>query len=200
MKKYELTNDSIIVDGRKLFRIKALISFGNVECGDLGGYIEKEENLSHNGKCWVYKGAKVYGDAMVYDNARVSSSAMVFENAMVFESSYISGKSEIYGNAKVYGNAYVGGYTHVLGNARVYGEADLNGDTHICGDAMVFDDRAEDEVTIKKLIEELKKYPEDTAVEIFSTFDCGHGFAGGWIEEIDYCEDKKKVTLLNYRG
>ena len=30
MKKYELTSEAKIVYGRKLFRIKALISFGNV--------------------------------------------------------------------------------------------------------------------------------------------------------------------------
>lgn len=45
MKKFELTTDYIIVSGKKLFRIKALIQFGNVNPGDLGGYVEKEENL-----------------------------------------------------------------------------------------------------------------------------------------------------------
>ena len=50
MKKFELTNEFIVdISGVKLFRIKALIEFGNVKAGDLGGYIEKEENLSHMG-------------------------------------------------------------------------------------------------------------------------------------------------------
>ncbi len=40
-KKYELTADSKVVLGKKVFRIKALISFGNVTAGDLGGYVEK---------------------------------------------------------------------------------------------------------------------------------------------------------------
>ena len=53
MKKYELTTDTKMVLGRKLFRIKALVSFGNVKIGDLGGYIEKEENLSQEGNAWV---------------------------------------------------------------------------------------------------------------------------------------------------
>ena len=47
MKKYELTENYIIFNGKKLFQIKALISFGDVKPGDLGGYIEKESNLSH---------------------------------------------------------------------------------------------------------------------------------------------------------
>ena len=40
-KKYELTADSKVVFGKKVYRIKALISFGNVTAGDLGGYVEK---------------------------------------------------------------------------------------------------------------------------------------------------------------
>lgn len=41
MKKYELTAEFIEQWGKKLFRIKALISFGSVEAGELGGYVEK---------------------------------------------------------------------------------------------------------------------------------------------------------------
>ena len=42
MKKFELTSEFITnVLGAKLFRIKALIEFGDVSAGELGGYIEK---------------------------------------------------------------------------------------------------------------------------------------------------------------
>ena len=54
MKKFELTANSKMCLGKKLFQIKALISFGNVEEGDLGGFIEKEDNLSQYGNAWVY--------------------------------------------------------------------------------------------------------------------------------------------------
>ena len=37
--------------------------FGNVKKGDLGGWIEKEDNLSQEGDCWVFGDAWVYGDA-----------------------------------------------------------------------------------------------------------------------------------------
>ena len=43
MKKFELTNHTKIVFGKKLFRIRALVSFGNVKKDELGGYVEKEE-------------------------------------------------------------------------------------------------------------------------------------------------------------
>ena len=65
MKKYELTAETKVVCGKTLHRIKALISFGYIEVGELGGWIEKEENLSHDGNAWVYSDAEVFGDAKV---------------------------------------------------------------------------------------------------------------------------------------
>ena len=75
MKKYELTAEFIEKWGKKLFRIKALISFGSVEAGELGGYIEKEDNLAHDGNAWVYGDAEVCGNARVYGDARVYGNA-----------------------------------------------------------------------------------------------------------------------------
>lgn len=63
MKKYELTAEFIEKWGKKLFRIKALISFESVEVGELGGYVEKEDNLAQTGNAWVYGNAEVYGNA-----------------------------------------------------------------------------------------------------------------------------------------
>jgi hypothetical protein len=40
MKKYELTANTKNVCGKTLFQIKALVNFGNVKAGELGGYIE----------------------------------------------------------------------------------------------------------------------------------------------------------------
>ena len=64
MKKFELTAEFVTnVFGKKLFRIKALVAFGNVKKGELGGFIEKEDNLSHSGNAWVSGDAQVSGDA-----------------------------------------------------------------------------------------------------------------------------------------
>ena len=53
-RKYELLKDDTIkISHRTLYRIKALRDFGNVKKDELGGYIEKENNLSHNECCWV---------------------------------------------------------------------------------------------------------------------------------------------------
>lgn len=84
MKKFKLTSEFIVdISGVKLFRIKALIEFGNVKAGDLGGYIEKEENLSHMGDAWVSDDARISGNAQVFGNARVFGDAQVFGDARV---------------------------------------------------------------------------------------------------------------------
>ena len=106
MKKFELTTDSIKRNGVTLYRIKSLIDFEDVKAGDLGGYVEKEENLSQSGNAWVYGNAEVSG------NARVSGNA------------WVSGNARLSGNAWVYGNAEVSGDACVSGDARVSGDAD----------------------------------------------------------------------------
>lgn len=65
-KKFELTDNFVInALGIKLFQIKCTKAFKNANEGDLGGYVEKEENLSQSGDAWVYGNAQVYGDARV---------------------------------------------------------------------------------------------------------------------------------------
>ena len=74
--KYELTSETKTANARTLHRIKALVSFGKVEQGQLGGWVETEHNLSHVGDAWVYDGAEVYGNARVSGNACVSGNAV----------------------------------------------------------------------------------------------------------------------------
>ena len=52
MKKYKFTDEVKIVAGVTLRRIRALTNFGDVEKGDLGGWIETEENLTQDGDAW----------------------------------------------------------------------------------------------------------------------------------------------------
>ena len=130
MNKFELTAEFVTnVFGKKLFRIKALVAFGDVEKGELGGFIEKEDNLSHDGNAWVYGdaqvsgNARVYGDAQVYGNARVSGDAWVYGDAQVYGNARVSGDARVYGNAWVSGNAWVYGdadYASVAGFGRYF--------------------------------------------------------------------------------
>ena len=75
MKKYEFTGETkeirLLFRTATLHRIRATVAFGIVEVGDLGGWIEKEENLSHEGKAWVWGNAEVCGDAEVFSASHV---------------------------------------------------------------------------------------------------------------------------------
>ena len=96
-KKYELLkNDTITApNGKTLYRIKALIDFGVVLAGSLGGYIEKEDNLTHTGNAWVYGNAQVYGDAHVSNDARVCGDARVYGNACVSSNALVFGDEDL---------------------------------------------------------------------------------------------------------
>ena len=123
MKKYELTSETKVVFGHTLHRIRALASFGTVKAGDLGGWIEREDNLSHDGNAWVCDDARVYGNAWVCDDAQVYGNARVYGNAWVCDDAQVYGDAQVCGNARVYGNAWVYGDTWVYGNARVCDDA-----------------------------------------------------------------------------
>ena len=119
MKKFELIPEKTLNwFGKTLFRIKACMDFttrsgAKIHAGDIGGYVEKESNLSHDGKAWVWGDAKVWGNAQVYDDAEVYGNALVYGNADIY------GNAEVYGNAKIYGNAEICGNAQVYGNAKI---------------------------------------------------------------------------------
>ena len=145
-KKYKLTDETINVNGKTLYRIKSLKDFGNVKKGDKGGFVEKESNLSQSGDCWVYDNAKVYNNAKVFDYADIYGNAEIFGNAIV------SGNARVYGNAKVYhyamvyddaevcDNAIISGNAEVYHDAAVYGNARVFGNAEICGKAEIAND------------------------------------------------------------
>lgn len=66
MKKYKFTGETKDFLGIKLRRIQAEKDFGDIKAGELGGWIEKEENLRQYGYAWVYGDAQVSGYARVY--------------------------------------------------------------------------------------------------------------------------------------
>ena len=70
--KYKMTDNKKQVGNTTLYQIQALRDIGSdVKAGDLGGWIEKESNLSQDGEGWVYGNAWVYGDAWVFGKARM---------------------------------------------------------------------------------------------------------------------------------
>lgn len=94
-KKYIMTDDIIDLNGHTLHRIKAVKDFGNVIANELGGYIESENNLSHDGSAWVAGNAKVSGDALVTDDAFVTDDAWVTGNAKVTGNASVANDTDL---------------------------------------------------------------------------------------------------------
>ena len=130
--KYVLTDETVKVKGKTLYRIKALKAFGKVKIGQLGGYIESEENLSQDGNAWIMDRARVY------DKAEVSGDALVLSNVEVFGNAKVYGKAQVFGDTKVYGKAQVFGDTKVYDNAEIYGNARVSGKTIVSGSEKIY--------------------------------------------------------------
>lgn len=187
MKKYELTDETVEIGGHTLHRIKALVDFGYVKAGDIGGWIEKGENLSQDGDAWVYKNARVYGDArvagnvqvygnsLIYDGAWVYGSASIYDSAQVYGSAEVYGSARVYGNARVYGDAQVYGSTRVYDNALVYGSALVDGNPHIGGGACVRDNTHYVEVGPIGSWNYTVTFVRDRKGEIFAKVGCFFG-------------------------
>lgn len=118
-KKYEMLKDQskiVTFKGKEytLYRIRALtdIFLHGVTKGTLGGWVEHQDILSHEGNAWIANEACLGGKTIVQDDACVSGNAIVF------------GKSEIKGQAKVKDSATVYN-THIHRNVIVSGYARL---------------------------------------------------------------------------
>lgn len=142
--KFEITNIPVKVGSTMVFvgyRIRALRDIGNdVKKGDLGGAVQRKDNLSQKGDSWIYPGAIAAGHSVVKDNAILSDGAVAYDRA------------EIYGNAKVVGQgAMIGGTAHIHGNALVSesfveenadvsGSAIVEANSHVFGKAKIYED------------------------------------------------------------
>ena len=135
MRNFKLRPDlAIDFDGRKLFRIEAVcdIKEHNVKAGDLGGFVEKEENIG--GNAWVRDNAKVYDIALVYGNASICDDALVYDSAHVFGNARVCNNAKVFGNARVcdkamvYGNASICDYVVVSNDSHVYAQGSMRND------------------------------------------------------------------------
>ena len=133
MKKYELTKETIKFKGKTLYRIKALKAFNEIEIGDLGGYVESEDNLSQEDNCWIYGDAKVFDKAEVYDNAKIYGDAQIFGHGKIYDD------AKVYGNVKIYGYAKVSDNARVFGNAKLYDHAQVYNNAKMYGNTEMYD-------------------------------------------------------------
>ena len=129
-KKYILTDEIRAFYGKILHRIQAVRDFDNVKTGDLGGWIEKEENLSHGGNCWIYGNAVVRGNALVRGDAMVGGYAQVCDNAQIYGNAKVSGNVQIYGDAIICEEMFVS-YSKIDTDLRTDIAASLRGQCNL---------------------------------------------------------------------
>lgn len=147
--KYELTSETKDVDGHTLHRIKYLRNGDNFVKGQLGGWIESEENLSQEGECCVMHEAVVYGDAWITDDAKVGEyaavcdkavvekEACIYDTATVCDDAWITDGALITGDSLVSESALIAEKAHLAGNCVVTGFANIAGDSYIGGHAKI---------------------------------------------------------------
>lgn len=171
--KYEFTGETITIeDGIVLRQIRALRSFGGVAAGEVGGYIESEYNLSHEGMCWVHGGSVVYGDARVSgDSTVIGSSVIRGENVNIMDEACIR-DSKVEGEAvTILGGVFIDDRSHIQGNNCWIGNsAVITGSVSVYGEATIRDYARVDNGSIinarnfEAIIEDVVKITDGAAV------------------------------------
>lgn len=134
MKKYEFTDETKVINGTVLRRIRAVrdIPEHGVRAGTLGGFLQAERNLSHDCPAWVGGDACVLGSALVEGRAFVSGQTAVKDGAAIGGSAVVVGLG-----VEVTGGAYVGGLACIREYAQIYGSISVEGSVAISGHAKV---------------------------------------------------------------
>ena len=140
-KKYEFTGETKKVGDITVRRIRLLVDIEyeemsnrpKIKAGTVGGWIEREGNLSHEGRCFVADDACVYGHAFVKDDALVAGDAQVYGFASVTLQAFVHDHATVCGfgvvtdHAGVCGHAIVNEYATVKDSASIIDHATAGG-------------------------------------------------------------------------
>lgn len=157
-KKYKLLDlcykdeESLIVRRIQYLKDIQYTATRKIHAGDLGGWLETEENLSQEGTCVVLDEAIVSGKAIVRDNAIVEDHAKIIGpvNKNTSKGIIIEHEAHVGDNAKVLSFACVREFGSVEGHAEVKDAAIVSGSACIKGYAVLADcAKLTDNATIK---------------------------------------------------
>lgn len=161
VRKYELiaitiTDESlehIAVDHTTLFRIKALIDIPTlgVKEGDLGGFVQSELSVSHQGNCWIADNSfieacsTITGNALVKDNSTIYQKSTISGDAIIQRQSGINSSrianNAIISNSAIENNSNIEHQTKIINSevnqCMISGSTVLRGST-ACG-VFIFD-------------------------------------------------------------
>lgn len=136
-KKYELVlDDTIKLNGDILYRIRALKNLPGVNIGDLGGFIQSEDNLSHEDDCWVFDNAKVCNNARICHDAIIRDYAYIRDDVWVGGLAFVGGHARLFDRVRVFYNANIL-YAFVFGDAKIGPDVRIGSDVSIGGQAVI---------------------------------------------------------------
>ena len=154
--KYEIT-DIAHEKYPFLHRIRALQDIGErVKAGDLGGFVESENNLStEDDTSWIFDDAIACGNSYVDQDSRLFGHVVVCGNAYISEGSNLSGDARAEDDAYIRGSG-LGGHARVSAHSMILDSPDTGkapilsgtcvvygtvlGDVHVMGNAVVLGD------------------------------------------------------------
>jgi len=134
--KYELIE--INLRNNKFYRIKALKNFSDVMKGDIGGFVENENNLSQEGSCWIYGNSEVSGSSIIKDDAKIFgsliSNSIIENNSCIYNSNIYD--SEI-SDSNIRCSKVIGGHISEYANI-MYSNIDGNNFIDIKGNVYIY--------------------------------------------------------------
>lgn len=127
--KYQFTNNKKVVFGQTLIQIQATKDFTRadgykIKEGDLGGFIQNEQNLSQNGLCWLDETSYALHSARILDDALALNGSILRDNSILCERA-------MFKNSTICGKASVGGENQIK-NSSIADEAVIQGKCLIC--------------------------------------------------------------------
>jgi hypothetical protein len=132
----------------KVLRIRALkdLPEHRVKAGDLGGWLQYDNNLSHTGQCWVADDSVVTGDSKIEGSSLICGNSIIDGKCYIrgyvnIENSRLRGGVTVTGGARIRDSVLEGFPIHVRDRA-IISHAEMTRIAFIGGDAYVDNSRA----------------------------------------------------------
>lgn len=139
--KLDLTAFTKAPDGARLYRIVALRSFGAVEKGEIGGFVEGENNLSHRGNCWIAGNAMVRQQAQVQHDSLACDYVDIHGNAQLLDQTLACNRADIGGKVKMTDSSTAAEFTRLFGSFETRDQSRMGGHSVGSGLAVVSGNR-----------------------------------------------------------
>lgn len=144
-----LENCEMIVDVLHRIQADRDIPFHGVKVGDVGGWVEKPNNLQDDA-CYLYGDALIEGE--VFGNAYVQKNARIGQYAKVFDNANIGGDAKVRGYAEVGGDALIHSYAIICDHAIVTDSAEIGQNCNIMDYAFIGGSARLEELTVKGFV------------------------------------------------